>query len=148
MRVGCVLNVLDEHFLYVTEDVDMLSYDHQGGGGEGGGGVLNVLDEHFLYVTEDVDMLSYDHRGGGSGGWWGCINVLDEHFFGYGRCTRCTCCRMIIKGRGLGGGNVLDEHFRNFTEHVAVVDMLHCLTRFLWISCVNLFWPWSDFICM
>ena len=65
---------------------------------------------------------------------------------------------MIIKGRGLSydhqgagvgwGVNVLDEHFLNFTEHVAVVDMLHCLTRFLWISCVNLFWPWSDFICM
>ena len=33
MRVGGCINVLDEHFLYVTEDVDMLSYDHQGGWG-------------------------------------------------------------------------------------------------------------------
>ena len=64
MRVGGCINVLDEHFLYVTEDVDMLSYDHRGGGSGGWWGCINVLDEHFLYVTEDVDMLSYDHQGG------------------------------------------------------------------------------------
>jgi hypothetical protein len=32
----------------------MLSYDLQGGGVGGVGGVLTVLDEHFLYVTEDA----------------------------------------------------------------------------------------------
>ena len=48
MRVGGVINVLDEHFLYVTEDVHMLSYDHRGGGSGGWWGCINVLDEHFL----------------------------------------------------------------------------------------------------
>ena len=89
--------------------------------------------------------------------------------------TCCTCCRMIIRGVGVGGRciNVLDEHFSCIMEHVLytlhmlsydhqggggcitpltsisltlrnMLPLLTCctcfLTRFCWISCVNLFW--------
>ena len=49
--------------------------------------------------------------------------------------------------RGGGGDvNVRIEHFLYVTEEVAVADILHCLTRFLRISCVNLCWSWLDFL--
>ena len=48
---------------------------------------------------------------------------------------------------GVGGDvNVRIEHFLYVTEEVAVADILHCLTRFLRISCVNLCWSWLDFL--
>ena len=48
---------------------------------------------------------------------------------------------------GWGGDvNVRIKHFLYVTEEVAVADILHCLTRFLRISCVNLCWSWLDFL--
>ena len=48
---------------------------------------------------------------------------------------------------GVGGDvNVRIEHFLYVTEEVAVADILHCLTRFLRISSVNLCWSWLDFL--
>ena len=55
---GCI-NVLDEHFLYVTEDAHVAHAVvwSSGGVGVGGwGGCINVPDEHFLYVTEDANV--------------------------------------------------------------------------------------------
>ena len=67
-----------------------------------------------------------------------------------------TCCtwkrhrlHMLSYDRqgGWGGDvNVRIEHFLYVTEEVAVADILHCLTRFLRISCVNLCWSWLDFL--
>ena len=54
---GCI-NVLDEHFLYVTEDAHVAHAVvwSSGGWGWGVGGCINVPDEHFLYVTEDANV--------------------------------------------------------------------------------------------
>ena len=54
---GCI-NVLDEHFLYVTEDAHVAHAVVWSSGGGGGGwvGCINVPDEHFLYVTEDANV--------------------------------------------------------------------------------------------
>ena len=66
-----------------------------------------------------------------------------------------TCCtwkrhrlHMLSYDRQGGGGdvNVRIAHFLYVTEEVAVADILHCLTRFLRISCVNLCWSWLDFL--
>ena len=68
---GCI-NVLDEHFLYVTEDAQ-LWYDHQGGWGWGEGGVLTFLTSTSLTLRKmhTLRMLSYDHQGGCGWGWEG-----------------------------------------------------------------------------
>ena len=90
----------------------MLSYDHQGGGG----GVLTSLTSTSLTLRlmYTLHMLSYDHQGGG-GGVLTYLTSTSPTL--YGTCTRCACCRMII--RGVGVVNVLDEHFRYVTAHVA-----------------------------
>ena len=75
-----------------------------GGGGEGcGGGVLTFLTStsFTLRKMHTLQMLSYDHQGGGdwgAGGWgvYSCSwRALPLH---YGRCARCTCCHIIIRG--------------------------------------------------
>ena len=54
---GCI-NVLDEHFLYVTEDAHVAHAVVWSSGGWGWRveGCINVPDEHFLYVTEDANV--------------------------------------------------------------------------------------------
>ena len=54
---GACINVLDEHFLYVTEDAQRCTCCRmiiRGVGCGGWGACINVLDEHFLYITEDA----------------------------------------------------------------------------------------------
>ena len=74
---GCI-NVLDEHFPYVTEHVHVAHAVVWSSGGWGG--CINVLDEHFPYpyVTEHVHVAHAVVWS--SGGWGGCICVLDDHF--------------------------------------------------------------------
>ena len=50
------MNLLDEHFSYVTEHVHVAHavVGSSGGWGWGLGGCINLLDEHFSYVTEHV----------------------------------------------------------------------------------------------
>ena len=94
-----------------------------------------------------LHMLSYDRQGGGVGGGGG------------GMLTFVSSASLTVRKRhmlhllsydrqgGWGGDvNVRIEHFLYVTEEVAVADILHCLTRFLRISCVNLCWSWLDFL--
>ena len=54
----------------------------------------------FFWVFNMLHMLSYDHQGGGGG--WGVRGVYERSWRALplrcGRCTRCACCRMIIRG--------------------------------------------------
>ena len=88
----------------------------------GRGGVLTSWTSTSLTLRKmcTLRMLSYDHQGGGGGVYQ--INVLDEYILPlrYGTCTRCTCCRMIIRVGGWVCINVLDEHFSDVTEHVRI----------------------------
>ena len=60
----------------------------------------------FFWIFNMLHMLSYDHQGGWGwgmgGGGWGVGGVYSCSWralpLRYGRCTRCTCCRMIIRG--------------------------------------------------
>ena len=53
--------------------------------------------------------------------------------------TCCTCCRMIIRGVGVGGcTNVLDDHFSDVTEHVHVAHaVVWSSGGWVWGGCIN-----------
>ena len=89
-----------------------------------------------------LHMLSYDRQGGVGGD----VNVRVERF-PHGTEEAHVAFVVVWSSGGVGGDvNVRIEHFLYVTEEVAVADILHCLMRFLRISCVNLCWSWLDFL--
>ena len=100
---------------------------------------FNVLHMEEAQVAYVVVWSS----GGGVGG---DVNVRVERF-PHGTEEAHVAFVVVWSSGGVGGDvNVRIEHFLYVTEEVAVADILHCLTRFLRISCVNLCWSWLDFL--
>ena len=89
-------------------------------------------------------MLSYD-RQGGVGGVGGMLTFVSSASLTVRKRHMLHLLSYDRQG-GWGDVNVRIEHFLYVTEEVAVADILHCLTRFLRISCVNLCWSWLDFL--
>ena len=81
---GCI-NVLDEHFPYVTEHVHVAHAVVWSSGGWGG--CINVLDEHFPYVTEHVHVA---HAVVWSSGGWGGVYLRPWRSLLWRYGTRCS----------------------------------------------------------
>ena len=107
----------------------MLSYVHQGAGGQGGA-LMFLTSTSFtlrntLPLSNVVNMLhmpSYIHQGVG-----GCINLPDEYFIyvtehvAVVKCCQHVAHAVVYSSGGGGCINVSDEYFSYVGEHVAVV---------------------------
>ena len=114
----------------------------------GWGGDVNVRVERFHHVTEEAHVgYVVVWSWGGVGGWVGMLTFVSSASITLRKRHMLHMLSYDRKG-GWGDVNVRVEHFLYVTQEVAVADILHCLTRFLRISCVNLCWSWSDCICI